>query len=280
MKSVVRRQLRLVAESRLAELKGLGNMQPSNTTQPMCSRRLDPQLHLLRRGVGEFVGTLLFVLVVVATKLSASQPASGGYDIRVLTGAMAAGAAASGLLLALGTVGGGNFNPLIAILQSIFRLHDSKGTAVLLVAQLAGGVCGALLAAFMFAVTNVFCPTQNPGTAWILAELISSAGLMIVYFGCLNSGRKEFTPLAVGAWLTASAIGLPTALANPAAALGAKLAFGDHSMPWQSVLLAILIQCSGALFAAAILSFLFPSHGMESRPAAILRNAEGEKAGL
>jgi glycerol uptake facilitator-like aquaporin len=255
-------------------------MQPINATQPLWSGRLDPQLPLLRHGAGEFVGTLLLVLVLVATKLSASQPASGGYDVRLLTGAVAAGAAASALLLALGTVGGGNFNPLIAILQSIFRLHDSSRTAVLLVAQLAGGVCGATLAAFMFGVTNLFGPTQIPGLAVILAELISSAGLMIVYFGCLNSGRKKFTPLAVGAWLTASAIGLPTALANPAAALGTKLAFGDHSLQWQSVLLAILIQCSGALLAAAILSFLFPRHGVKSGPATILRNVERERAGL
>jgi len=177
-------------------------------------------------------------------------------------------------------VGGGNFNPPIAILQSIFRPHDSKCTAVLLIAQLAGGVCGALLAALMFAVTNLFGPTQTLGIAWILAELISSGGLMIVYFGCLNSGRKEFTPLAVGAWLTASVVGLPTALANPAAALGTKLAFSDHSLQWHSVLLAILIQCSGALLAAAILSFLFPRPGMESRPATILRNVEGEQTGL
>jgi len=59
-------------------------MQPSNTTHPLCYRRLDPQLALLRRGAGEFVGTLLLVLVLVATKLSASQPASGGYDMRLL----------------------------------------------------------------------------------------------------------------------------------------------------------------------------------------------------
>ena len=255
---------------------GLGNIQRSKASEPLCYRRLDSQLALLRRGAGEFVGTLLLVLVLVATKLGALQPASGGYDVRLVTGAVAAGAAASALLLALGRASGGNFNPLIAILQSIFRLHDSKCTVVLLVAQLAGGVCGALLAALMFAVTNMFGPTQNRGIAWILAELISSAGLMVVYFGCLNCGRKEFTPLAVGAWLTASAIGLPSALANPAAALGTKLAFCHHSLQWKSVLLAILVQCFGALLAAAILGFLFPKHGMESQPAAVWRNVEGE----
>lgn len=249
-------------------------MQSSNTTQPTSSERVDPQISLPRRGTAEFAGTLLLVLILAATKLSASQPASGGYDIRVLTGAVAAGAAASALLLALGTLSGGNFNPLIAILQWRFRQHDSGCTAVLLAGQFAGGICGAILAAYMFGASNLFCPTQNPGSAWILAELLSSAGLMIVYFSCLNSGKNEFTPLAVGAWLTASAIGLPTALANPAAALGAKLAFGDHAMHWQGVLLAILIQFAGALLAAGLLTILFPRVGMESQSAPIVRSVE------
>jgi glycerol uptake facilitator-like aquaporin len=253
-------------------------MQPNSTIQPMFETPLAPRLSLAQRGVAEFSGTLLLTLVLLAAKLYGLQSAPVERVSGSLAGSVAVGATASALLLALGrlalgTGSGGNFNPLIALLEWIFRLHDARCTAVLLVAQFAGGVCGAMLGTFLAGALNPLGANQTPPHGWIFAELFSSAGLMIVYFGCLNSGRKDFTPLAVGAWLAASAIGLPAALANPAVALGVKAALGDRAMLWSALLLAILIQCLGALLAAGLLTFLFPKHGPGEPQSFVTQNA-------
>jgi hypothetical protein len=109
-------------------------------TQPVCFLELDPQFSLLRRGAAEFTGTLLLVLVLMGTRLNAQQAPTISRDAAGLMGAVAAGSALAGLILAFGAVSGAHFNPLITILQWMSRLRSAKCA----VTYVAANSCGAL----------------------------------------------------------------------------------------------------------------------------------------
>lgn len=61
-------------------------MHSNDTTQPVCFLEVDPQLSLLKRGAAEFTGTLLLVLVLIGTKLSALHSPVANGDASGLAG--------------------------------------------------------------------------------------------------------------------------------------------------------------------------------------------------
>lgn len=229
-------------------------MAPNNTIRNACFLESDPQLSLVRRGVAEFIGTFLLVLVIIGGQLNASH---GKSELNDLVVAVAAGGALSGLILALGAISGGHFNPLITILQWTAGLRNGLCTLVYVVAQIAGGIAGGTLATTAFGQMSKVGGPGSPGNGWLLAETLFSAGLLIVVFGCMKSDRKEFGALAVGAWLTASSVCLPNTFGNPALAMGAKFGMG-LVVAWRTVTLAILTELGGAALAAWAIAFLFP----------------------
>jgi len=233
-------------------------MQANGTNPPVCFLESDPQLSLARRGAAEFVGTLFLVLVILGEKLNASHFSGSSHETDVLALAVAAGTALGALILALGSVSGGHFNPLITLLQWITGLRSGKGFCVYLTAQIGGGIGGALLASMAFGQMPSANVSPSPESGWVLAELLFSTGLLLVVFGCMQSHRKELAALAVGTWLMGSSIDMPNAFGNPALALGAKLSLGG-ALTWHTVLLAILVELAGAAITAAVVAFLFPN---------------------
>jgi len=254
-------------------------MHSETTAAPLCFLESDPHLSLVRRGAAEFTGTLLLVLVIMGTHLNALLAVPSDRGTSVFVGAVVAGGALAGLILVLGTISGGHFNPLITILQWMSRLRNLNCAVAYVVAQLSGGVAGALLATVAFGTADPSGGPRSPLAGWMLAEILSSASLMIVVFGALKSSRREFGSLAVGAWLTASVIGLPPAFANPALALGTKLAMHTNTMTWRALLLAGLMEIAGALLAIAIVSFLFPPQTTAAQPTSIAPKAVDDPAG-
>jgi glycerol uptake facilitator-like aquaporin len=242
-------------------------MQSKDTAQAVCFLEVDPQLSLLRRGAAEFTGTLLLVLVLMGTKLHALHTATANRDTSGLALAVAAGGALAGLILALGAISGGHFNPLITVLQWMSRWRNGTCAIVYVAAQLAGGAGGALLATLVFGRMTAAGGSMSPGPGWMLAELLASAGLMVVVFGCMRSGRRDdIAAFGVGAVLTALNIGLPGTFANPALALGAELALGAAALTWPALLYAVLMESAGALLAAVVLGLLFPKAWTVSPP--------------
>ena len=230
----------------------------SDTKQPVCFLESNPQLTLLRRGAAEYTGTLLLVLVLISAKLNGPYSTSMNPGPGVMIGAVGSGSALAGLIFGLGAISGGHFNPLISILQWMSGQRSGRCAMVYTAAQLAGGVCGAMLANAAFGARHQPGGAQDHGHGWFIAELLSSAGLMIVVFGCMKSGRREFGTLGVAAWLTGSIIGLPTALANPALALGMHFALSAGSLSWTSLTLVLSMEGAGMLLAAMALALVFP----------------------
>jgi len=245
---------------------------------PVCFIESDPQLALLRRAGAEFTGTLLLVVVLMGTRLNGLQAMAGGRDAGQLVGPVAAGGALAGLIIAFGPLSGGQLNPLITFMQWLFRLRNTTCAITYVAAQLAGGVCGAFIAAIAERATGRVGETVTAQTSSTIAELLSSAGLMVVVFSCMAGARKEWGAFAVGAWLTASSVAIPFTFANPAVALGMTLPFHVDKLIRSSLYLTVLIEFAGAMVACVVLALLFPRQLRLSVPVIGGNKVEGNVA--
>jgi glycerol uptake facilitator-like aquaporin len=224
-----------------------------------CFFEQDPDMPLLRRAAVEGVGTLLLVLSAAGSGLTSQPLFHQSPALGLVAIAVATAGALVGLILAFGSVSGGHFNPLITGLQWLAGERKLDCTFAYIAAQLVGGSLGALLANTIF---NVGGHLANPPLAnWTLvaSEVIATAGLMIVVFGCSRSGRIETGPFAAGAWLSAAIIATPsTSYANPAIALAAVFAGGPIALSTSTALLYVPAEVAGALVAFMVVAVAYP----------------------
>jgi len=176
----------------------------------------------VRQAGAEFVGTGLLVTVVVGSGIAAQRLSPSDMGLRFLENSLATTLGLTVLIWTLGPVSGAHFNPLITVSDRVLGSRRRAGEMVsYAVAQIAGAITGCLLAEAMFGASATVSGTDrlSPGTA--LAEVVATAGLVLVIFTLTRSGRPVLVAPAVGAyigaayWFTSS-----TAFANPAVTIG------------------------------------------------------------
>jgi len=148
--------------------------------------------------------------------------------------------------------------------------------AVYVPAQLAGAICGAVLANAMYgeALVSWSQHHRNGGTL-LLSEVVATAGLVVLIFALVRGGRSTVIPWAVGAyigaayWWTSS-----TSFANPAVTVGRAFSDTFAGIAPSSVPGFVTAQLVGLLVAVAAVIYLFPSTPAPRRVAV----AESEEA--
>ena len=96
--------------------------------------------------IAELLGTffLVFVIGTVVTLFVATSPdAAQGSDFAVV--GLVHAFVLFGLIMAFGAASGGHFNPAVTIAAALLRRIDPLDAVVYILAQLSGGVLGALL---------------------------------------------------------------------------------------------------------------------------------------
>ena len=184
-------------------------------------------LPLPRRLLAEALGTGLLVAIVVGSGIAAQRLSPGDVGLQLLENALVTALGLAVLIAVLGPVSGAHLNPVVtAVLW-----WDGRGQPAALsareaggyvAAQCAGAVGGAALANLMYAVpVDVLATTARDGWRLWLAEVVATAGLVLVVVLLLRTGRAALAAPAVGAyigaayWFTSS-----TSFANPAVTLG------------------------------------------------------------
>ncbi len=218
---------------------------------------------LWRRALAEFLGTGLLVTVVVGSGIAA-QRLSADVGLQLLENAFATALGLGVLILLFAPLSGAHFNPVVSLVDAVLgRAGTGLGRAALaayLGAQLVGGVLGALLANAMFAVPTAVSTTDRATTATLLAEVVATAGLVLLIAGLVRTSRSIPTiAIAVGAyigsayWFTSS-----TSFANPAVTLGRVFSDTFAGIAPTSALWFIGAQLVGAALAAGLTLVLFP----------------------
>ncbi|MFD0783762.1 aquaporin, partial [Micromonospora azadirachtae] len=182
---------------------------------------------LARRASAELAGTALLVAAVVGSGITAARLSPDDVGLQLLENAIATALALGALILMFGPVSGAHFNPVVSAVDWWLGRRDSTGLtgsdlAAYAIAQVAGAITGSVLANIMFDLPVVeWSQAYRTGANLWLAEVVATAGLVVLVFALARSGRTAAAPAAVGAyigaayWFTSS-----TSFANPAVTVG------------------------------------------------------------
>ena len=210
--------------------------------------------------LGEFIGTAFLLAGVVGSGIMAERLSS---DVGVVL--LANSAATAGVLLVIigifGPVSGAHFNPVVTLVEAAVGERRWADVIPYIAAQMAGGVCGTVVANLMFDLdaVNVSTKARTGAHLW-LAEAVATYGLVLVIFMLVSSGRTRLVAGAVAAyigaayWFTSS-----TSFANPAVTVARTLSDTFTGIEPASMPMFLAMQLVGAGFAAATVRLLYPS---------------------
>jgi glycerol uptake facilitator protein len=215
--------------------------------------------------IAEFVGTLLlvfFVTAVVSLYVSPNPRLFTDFSVVGLVHAFLL----FGLIQTLGVISGAHFNPAVTTAMAFLRQISLPDAAIYIVAQLGGGVAGALLTKALLLdegkAVNYGATTLSdriggdilPGMA---AEAIGTFFLVWVIVGVAVNPRatKEWAALAIGAALGMGVMVLAPltgASFNPARSFGPAIVSGEFGGADNFLLVYVAAPVIGALVACVL----------------------------
>lgn len=214
---------------------------------------------LVRRVAAEGVGTAVLVAAVVGSGIAAARLSPGNVGLELLENSLATGAVLVALILALQPVSAA-FNPIVTLIERAYGLVSTVEAAASIVAQIVGGIVGTLLANLMFnlsAFTISMHHRVNGGT--FLAEVVATAGLIVIIFGAVRGGRSDRVAYAVGGYITAGYwFTSSTSFANPAVTVARMFSDTFAGIAPASVLPYIAAQFLGGGLALGLMAVLQP----------------------
>lgn len=231
--------------------------------------------NLARRTVAEFLGTGFLVAAVVGSGIMGERLAAGNVAIALLANTVATGAALVGLILTFGPISGAHFNPVVTLADAWEGGIPWAETSPYVLAQILGGVSGAVLAHLMFGLSVVsLSQHRRSGPAQWFSEFVATFGLLSVIWGCSRL-RSNAVPFAVGAYITAAYwFTASTSFANPAVTIARCLSdtfagIRPLDVPWF-----LLAQFLGGFAATVVFRWLAPSLRLQAKDVLLAHESE------
>jgi len=222
--------------------------------------------------IAELVGTFLlvfFVCSVVILFVATGQNAQFGSDFAVV--GLVHAFVLFGLIVMFGVASGGHFNPAVTLAAAVIRRIDPIDAVVYILAQLSGGVLGALLAkgllvdegrATHYGAASV-SPLLGGNFQGAIVEAIGTFCLVLVILAAVYSVKsaKDWAPLAIGTTLGFIVmVGGPLTGGsfNPARWFGPALVANFWGGVWPYLVGPIV----GSLLAAAVFVFVIEASAL------------------
>ena len=222
--------------------------------------------------LAELIGTLLlvfFITSVVVLFVSTGSQSQFGSDFAVI--GLVHAFLLFGLIVMFGVVSGGHFNPAVTLAAAAIKRIAPLDALIYILAQLSGGVLGALLTKSLLLdegrATHYGAP-QVSGllankTAGMVVEAIGTFCLVLVILAAVFSKKsfKEWAPLAIGTTLGFIVmVGGPLTGGsyNPARWFGPALVANSWGGVWPYLVGPIV----GSLLAAAVFRFVLEPGGV------------------
>jgi glycerol uptake facilitator-like aquaporin len=212
-----------------------------------------------RKLVAEAAGTMFLVAAVIGSGIAASRLSPQDTGLQLLENAIATGTALTALILALQPVSAA-FNPVVTVIEASEGTLGWRHAASAVGAQIAGGTLGAVIANLMFGLPAIsLATTARTGPGIWLAEVVATAGLVMVIGGTSRSGRADWTAFAVGGYITAAYwFTSSTSFANPAVTIARMLSDSFAGIAPSSVPLFLLAQAVGGAVGYFLNQSLYP----------------------
>jgi glycerol uptake facilitator-like aquaporin len=212
------------------------------------------------RLLAEAVGSGLLAALVIGSGIAAEQ-LSRDAGLQLLENSAATAAGLFAIILMFGPVSGGHLNPVVSLADAVFGGLAWRDVMLYVPAQVAGCCAGAVLANAMFAepLVNISSTSRASGPH-LLAEVVATAGLILLIFALARTGRTSSAAAAVGAyigaayWFTSS-----TSFANPAITLGRMLSDTFAGIAPASAPGFVAAQLIGGGVGVALVRVLYPA---------------------
>ncbi|MDX6604807.1 MAG: aquaporin-8, partial [Solirubrobacterales bacterium] len=222
--------------------------------------------------LAELIGTLLlvfFICTVVILFVSTGSQAQFGSDWAVI--GLVHAFLLFGLIVMFGVVSGGHFNPAVTVAAAAIRRIQPLDAVIYILAQLSGGVLGALLAKGLLLDEGRATHYGAAHVSGILAgnfagsivEAVGTFCLVLVILAAVYSEKsfKEWAPLAIGTTLGFIVmVGGPLTGGsyNPARWFGPALVGNEWGGVWPYLVGPLV----GSLLAAAVYLFVLERGGL------------------
>jgi glycerol uptake facilitator-like aquaporin len=215
---------------------------------------------LWRRLLAELIGSAFLAAVVIGSGIAAQRLSPGDTGLELLENAAATAAGLYAIILMLGPVSGGHFNPVVSVADAALGGLSWRDAAAYVAAQVAGCTGGAVVANLMFASAAVSISARHRiSPAHFLSEVIATLGLVLVIFALARSGRGATAPAAVGAYIGAAYFFTSsTSFANPAITIGRMFSDTFAGIAPASAPGFIGAQVIGATLAVVLVRALYP----------------------
>jgi arsenate reductase len=217
-----------------------------------------------RRCLAEFIGTGLLVTVVVGSGIAA-RTLSQDAGLRLLENALATGAGIAVLILIFGPISGAHFNPVVSMVDWLLGRRTGHGlpardVAPYVLSQICGAICGAILADAMFARPLVSWSQHHRSAPHLwLAEVVATAGLLLVIVALARVDKTDQTPWTVGAYIAgAYFFTSSTSFANPAVTVGRAFTNTYAGIAPASVPGFVAAEVVGGAVALGLVALLYP----------------------
>lgn len=216
---------------------------------------------LWRRALAELVGTGALVAIVVGSGIAAQRLSPADMGLALLENALATAFGLTVLIVVFQPLSGAHFNPVVTLVdRSLGGRATRTEPTVYVLAQVVGACGGAVLANAMFATSTAISTTERVDPGRLLGEVVATAGLVLLIFALVRTGRHGIVGPAVGAyigaayWFTSS-----TSFANPAVTVGRVFTDTFAGIAPASAVWFVAAQLVGGAVGVGLLLLLFPS---------------------
>lgn len=214
---------------------------------------------LPRRAAAEAVGTGFLIAAVIGSGIAASRLSPHDVGLQLLENSLATGVVLAALIVALQPVSAA-FNPVVTLLERVLGAIGTREMIVLITAQLAGGIAGAVVANLMFGLPPVTLSDETrSGPGIWLSEVVATLGLVMIIFAALRGGRRHQVGYLVGCyiagayWFTSS-----TSFANPAVTVARTLSDTFAGIAPASAPPFLIMQLIGGALGLLLITTLYP----------------------
>lgn len=206
----------------------------------------------------EFLGTMFLLATVIGSGIMAERLADGNLAVALLGNTIPTGAILYVLITIFGPVSGAHFNPAVTIAFLLRRDIPFTRAVHFMFVQVAGAICGAFLAHFMFDMPILqLSENLRSGPPQWGSEFVATFGLLMVIFGGLR-WRPDAVPMLVGLYITAAYwFTSSTSFANPAVTFARSLTDSFSGILPAHATGFILAQLAAAVVAPVVLGWLF-----------------------
>lgn len=209
-----------------------------------------------RRLAAEALGTGLLVATVVGSGIMAESLTKDA-GLALLANTLPTGAILVVLITLLGPISGAHLNPAVSLAFALRRDLDPREALLYALAQIAGGIGGAIVAHAMFGLPLIEASIKirSGGAQW-LSEAVAAFGLVATILGGIRFAAAS-VPWLVGLYITAAYwFTASTSFANPAVAIARSLTNTFSGIRPVDLPGFIAAEMIGALCALVLMSWL------------------------